>query len=293
VPVAPPLPRNNVRAEVAVRLAGLWVLAGGLFKLFLGTPADLPAIVKDLPLGFDLPLRLKLVVAAELSVAVLAVLRPRLAWLLLTVLLLVFGGVLTSQVVGGASSCGCFGTKVQIPPAVALAVDGGLLLLLLSSRPWTGRVSAAPPWIVGLALAAAIALPFVLDREASEPGESGYVLLDVESWVGRDIHETKLAALIDVDALPLDGLWVLYRDTCEVCARHLERLSVEEWGVREVVLLKMPDAPGGEKHVRAKPKGPHVHEVVLPERPEPSLTPPADLVLEKGRVVSAREALTH
>ena len=32
------------RARVVIALVGLWILVGALFKLFVGTPADLPKV---------------------------------------------------------------------------------------------------------------------------------------------------------------------------------------------------------------------------------------------------------
>ena len=65
-------------APAAVRLAAAWILVGACFKLFLGTPADLPAVVRGLWDGVGLTYRV--VIAIELATVVLAMLRPALGF---------------------------------------------------------------------------------------------------------------------------------------------------------------------------------------------------------------------
>src|SRR5437762_3700948 len=95
-------------AALAVRLSGLWLLAGALAKLFLGTPKDLPEIVRKLsPFGLDLTFHL--VIAVELAIVWLSLLKPRRAWPVLLAVYAFFEFVLASQLSAGAKSCGCFG----------------------------------------------------------------------------------------------------------------------------------------------------------------------------------------
>ena len=50
-PSGPDIPRRGAGlAALFVRLGAAWLLAGALFKLLAGTPADLPPVVQDLPL---------------------------------------------------------------------------------------------------------------------------------------------------------------------------------------------------------------------------------------------------
>ena len=56
-------PRGGLAAAI-VRLAGAWILAGAIAKLFLGTPKDLPELVRDLT-PFTLDLTFHLVIAVE------------------------------------------------------------------------------------------------------------------------------------------------------------------------------------------------------------------------------------
>ena len=100
---------------LAVRLAAAWVLAGALFKLFLGTPADLPPTVVDAsPLGLAETYRTA--IGIELAVVFLALVRPGTAWPLVVGMYAVFEVVLGAQLAAGAESCGCFGSKVTLTP---------------------------------------------------------------------------------------------------------------------------------------------------------------------------------
>ena len=221
--------RHRLAATV-VRLIGLWILAGAAFKLLWGTPNDLPQVVRDVPL--ELGLTYRLAIGIELGVAFLAFLRPRWAWPLAACVLLVFDAVLLTQL--GAENCGCFGSKISMPPWLMLAIDSTLLVALLATRPWS-KLARGGPNVVMLAGACALGLvlPWVLDRQAlpssvesSDRSEREprlgrpWVQLDVTAWVGKDVWDTPLARWIDVTSLPLSGLWVLYRNTCDHCAAH-------------------------------------------------------------------------
>jgi len=122
-------------AQIALSLGLLWLAAGALYKLFEGSPNDLPATVKDLsPLGSLATMRLA--VGIELAVIGLVIALPRIGWFFLAGALAVFCAVLVPLVLDGAESCGCFGGNITIDPKVMLAVDGALLVLILVSKPW-------------------------------------------------------------------------------------------------------------------------------------------------------------
>ncbi len=161
-----PAPKSPFLPAVAVRLAAAWILAGALFKLLQGTPNDLPAVIQDLPL--ELGLTYKLAIAAELALSVLAILRPRLAWPLLTIAYLVFEYVLYTQISAGEAECGCFGSKIPLKPKHMVSIDSALLILMLISRPWRLRGGAKLALVVPL-MALGASLPWILDREATAP----------------------------------------------------------------------------------------------------------------------------
>ena len=145
-----------------VRLAALWILTGALFKLFVGTPNDLPGAVRDFAasIGVSLTTIFRLAIAIELTISVPALLRPRLLWPLVAAQLAVFCAILVPLALGGAASCGCFGSKVTIPPWVMFAIDGTLLLALLATRPWRSSPTRQKLWLpIGAAVLAAWIAP--------------------------------------------------------------------------------------------------------------------------------------
>ncbi len=229
-------------APIVVRLAALWVLAGAAYKLFSGSPNDLPPIVRDFFLGPDLTFRLA--IAIELSICALVFLRPRIGWWLLAAQFAVFLAILVQLILSGASSCGCFGSKVTITPATMFTIDGLCLLAMLATRPWKNLPEEPASSRISLVLAALLAAwvaPFTLIESAPEnivaktdeqtgawqaPEKIGrYAALNPDTWVGKDIHDTELAAYMNVDEQILDGTWILYRVSCDHCARYLKHLA--------------------------------------------------------------------
>ena len=301
-----PSERGGTLPPLIVRLAGLWILAGALFKLLQGTPNDLPQIVRDFPL--ELGLTYKLAITLELCVAFVALLRPRWAWLLLCLVFLLFDAVLVTQIAGGAASCGCFGSQISIAPGTMLAIDTALLIGLVVTKPWSSLRTGGPnPLVITTALALGVALPWLLDRQLG-PGavdadgqllEGVWKELDVESWVGRDVWDTPLGEPplnehIDVRALPLDGLWVFWRHTCDHCAAHLAELARTETGERFVTLVQLrePHDTEANRVVHEMPAGDFVLHAALPDTINYVITTPAELLLAGGRVVAAQEAVS-
>ncbi|MBI1851005.1 MAG: hypothetical protein HYR85_11735 [Planctomycetes bacterium] len=280
-----------------VRAAGLWVLAGALFKLFLGTPADLPEVLRHLPIG--LGLTYKLAIGVELVVAALALLRPRWGSTVVAATFLVFGGVLASQIAAGAATCGCFGSTIPMPPWGMLAIDGTLLVAMLLTRPWAGASVGLQPIVLGVVLIVAAALPWFFDREATQPGVKGgalkgFVALDLAKMVGKNIDETEIAKWMkgDVHELPPDGTWILWRWTCEHCAEHLEKLALHPPDTPALVLVRLEETGDNEKNkkVFVLPTGPNVLQASLRDDVTYVITTPGELVLENGIIVAGREA---
>ncbi len=290
-------------APFAIALAGLWIGLGAYLKLFHGSPADLPQVVQDLPLARALTY--KIAISIEFALLVLALTRPRWAWPLLTGALLTFDAILIPMVIAGVESCGCGGSAISIPPIFMLSVDTLLLVLMLALKPWNLRRSdRIPAAAVGLLLLVALTLPWMWNREAKPPASSDpaadiseqpanqYLSLDVEAWVGSQIADVPLSDWIDLDALPKDGLWIFYRDTCDHCAEHLFELSFEDDGSRPIVLLQIIDAHDQQpKVVEVLPEGEHVTHLVLPRHIQWDVTTPADMTVEDGKIVAAREGI--
>jgi len=289
-------------ARLWIGLIAAWILTGALFKLFWGTPALLPAVVRDVPL--ELGVTYNLAIGIELAIAGIALLAPRVGWVLEAALLLVFDVVLTTQIAAGDASCGCFGAKLSMPPWVMMLVDSVLLVGLLALRPWSVRLLGLPIVVPAAVAAAALAVPWFLDREVTTgevaahgaPAENAWMELDVDSWVGMDIWDTKLGQpplnqYIDVMKLPLDGLWVFWRADCEHCAKHLGHMKQVETGQRLVTLVRLEQAHDTEANrvVHEMPDGNFVQFASLPASIGYILTTPAELLLEGGKIVAARD----
>jgi hypothetical protein len=297
--------RSPRLALAALWLIAAWILAGATFKLFWGTPALLPAVVRDLPL--ELGLTYKLAIGIELAVVAVILSKPRWGWVLAVLQLLAFDLVLVTQIAAGETNCGCFGSKLSVSPPLMLAIDSALLLALLLARPWRTLPAGPSPGVPLAVGAIALALPWLFDRQV-ETGtavadgkalEGQWIELDVEDWIGQEIWDTPLgqpplSGYVDVAALPLDGLWVFWRATCEHCRDHLAHLAENEHGERLITLLQLVESTDtlGNRVVGAMPDGNFVQHAVLPPSIAYLLQTPAELVLEGGRVVAAREATT-
>src|SRR5689334_21453 len=154
-------------ARWMLRLCALWLAAGALMKLEVGSDKLLPAVIRE---HTPLPLltTYALVIGIELALVALALLRPRLAWPLFVALFVFFDFVLTTQIAAGETSCGCFGDGVHVSPKLMLLVDSALLFGLLATRPWASiRTRGANLAFVLPALLLAFAIPALAIRERS------------------------------------------------------------------------------------------------------------------------------
>jgi hypothetical protein len=244
---------------------GVWILAGCLLKALYGSPADLPPAVRALP--FALPTTFLLVLGVEAFVGLGTLLRPGRFWPLAALLLVTVAAVAGSQVAAGASSCGCFGKTVTLAPATMLAIDLGLLLVLFAARPWR-LLRGGPGDVVALVLAlvaAGAVVPTVAAQAEDGPQGPRYVVLEPKTWVGQPIRETTLAAHADL-ARARDGVWVLYRDSCEMCAECLALMKGLEYGARELTLVRLSEPPSPDKppHVHEMPNGAFARRIDLP-----------------------------
>ena len=293
----------------AVRLAALWLLSGALLKLFAGSPQAMPELARALLPGSLLD-EYRLAIAAEGALAALVLLRPRWGWAPLVGVLLLFEVVLANELARGAESCGCLGRAIQPTPTHMMIADAVALLGVLLARPWSLPHNARPHWLsLPLAMGVAIAAPWLYIHEASAPPPAdpdaaqggadapsfstpagrGFVDLSIEEWVGQDVWQTDLSGWIDFDVLPLDALYVLYRQTCDVCAEHLIQLAMQPLD-RPLVLVQVREAHDSPDNavVTILPEGPLVTRVALPPDAEYLLTTPADFVVEGGVITQAR-----
>lgn len=304
-------PRPARLAMAALGAVSLWVLAGAVFKLFWGTPALLPKPVIEVggKLGLELGLVYKLAIGLELAIVAVALLRPRLGWWALAALMVVFDLVLSAQIAAGETQCGCFGASFSPSPKVMLAIDTALLVFLLVTRPWKTAGAGFPLFVPAALAAVGLALPWFFDRELAptitkdgeelDVSKNAYVILELERWVGQDIWDTPLgqaplSASIDVNTLALDGLWVFWRATCDHCAEHLKLMKEKEQGQRLLVLVQLEEKNDtlANRVVHELPDGNFVQHARLPASIEYVLQTPGELLLEGGKIVAAKEAVT-
>jgi len=279
---------------ITVRLCALWLAVGALFKLFLGTPGDLPkAFVELLPIPVETAF--PLVISAELALVVLAMARPAWAWIPLTGLFLFFEFLLSQLIAAGATSCGCMGGTIEISPVVMAVIDGVLLLAMLASRPWARR--AGPDLslaVLALGLVIAAVVPWLYIEKRTSGPEAEFVVIHPERWVNQVIYDVaELQQHMhpgDVEKLPTDGFVILWRQSCEHCAAHLHELAndkVKNDGSRPIVLLQILDDLENARVVTAMPQGPHVSELQFKQGPQFAIQAPWEIVVEGGLVTAA------
>lgn len=306
-------PKTSPLAHVAVIAGSLWLAAGALFKLFAGTPADLPPDIAEWIGKSNLSLFFHVAIGIELSTVALAWFKPKLGWFFLACTFVVFLIVLTPGVMRGDESCGCMGGSIKIPPIVMMSIDGLLLLAILFTKPWKNITWKGLPLIlVGLIVAGCAAAPWLVIESGSKPpqgpGPGGpgpgpgpgpvepgprFVILDMASWVGTDMYseEFELRKHIDgdVDTLHPDGPWIFWRVDCDHCKQHLMDMASADDG-SPVTLIQIPDHKG-DPVVELMPEGGHVMKVLLREGPTYVIETPADLVMEGGTVAAFREGI--
>ena len=133
----------GLRAHLSILLPALWLATGASFKLFAGTPKDLPPILFDLGMNIDTVFRVA--IGIEFSIVFLALLRPAVGWRLLTLQYLVFLVILAPLAASGEASCGCLGSSVTLTPLTMIGIDGALLALLLTAKPGSLQLPHAAP----------------------------------------------------------------------------------------------------------------------------------------------------
>ncbi|MCH2152697.1 MAG: hypothetical protein MK089_05090 [Phycisphaerales bacterium] len=148
-----------------------WILAGVLFKFASRDPSLLPkqfrAIVTGA--GVDLKMGLAMILAIECAAILIMLFVPKLARLMAVLMLASFVLVLLNEMIAGnLTNCGCLGSYSP-PPWLMMAIDVGLLILVVAIRPATLGSSCAARlgWVqasIFFLVASLIAFTWVLDR---------------------------------------------------------------------------------------------------------------------------------
>ncbi len=313
-------PRFSV-ARLFTILGALWLATGAFYKLIWGNPGDLPQPFFDMVDWFGLEVSKSrlyvLAIASELCVVVLALTRPKVGWIALAATYLFFEAILAPLIASGAESCGCLGGTITIHPILMASIDGVILLGLFASRPWraAGMQPVLPTVLVGALLAASVAAPIVklsgnepsADEvqkilEGGDEGEGApdvalpkFVELTPTDWIGQLIYDTPLATwLPNIEGMPTEATYVFWRWTCDHCAAHLAELA--EAPPQEMVVLvrvkETQDEPGN-KAIYVMPQGGQFLEAELTDKVEWVLSTPADMKVEGGVVLEARENIGH
>jgi hypothetical protein len=275
-------------ALIAVRLCALWLLAGAVAKLFLGTPKDLPDLVRKLSPLPSLDLTLRVAIAVELAIVWTALLKPRFGWPAIVALFVFFEFVLASQLAAGAASCGCFGATIKVSPYVMVAIDGALLAFLLATRPWRSLGTGGSTKLLAAAIAISAALPWIVIPSEHDVATQRYVEMHPDRWLQKNVFEIgELAPYIPADKLPTDGKIVLWRQGCTHCAAHLRKMAREDDGSQPIVLLQIRDDLTASREVDAMPNGQHVTSLATPENKEMVITTPWEFQITGGVVTNS------
>lgn len=271
-------------ARLALLLAVAWLLAGALFKLVAGSPNDLPRTIQEFPL-LKPEWTFRLAIGVELSIGALALVRPRIGWILIVLLFAFFDFLLYQLIEAGETSCGCFGGNAPewLTPVVMMVIDSVLLLGVLVTRPWSRFGPARPTLLPGpvltlLLVGGLLALPWhpgifrtgpapnlgngTESGEESEEEDRGDSQIDwyrfvPSRWEGEVFTELDLMGFVE-GVESVDDLWtlfptgaptnvVLYRNSCEHCREHFERLLREPLpDGTQLVLIRIPEQGDGD-----------------------------------------------
>lgn len=210
-----------------------------------------PAVALTSPVG---PWFMSAEVGAELGIGLLmlsGLYWRRVLWPAL-LLFMAFAAYSLSLALGGAESCGCFGS-LKVHPWWTFMLDVAIVFGLLVSV-WRGRRSARlertggrPIAIVAIAslsvLNTAILVHYAASRTATEDDQfstaGDLVILEPETWVGQPLP---IATAIDLDLSQGQWIVLLHRHDCPHCEEAVpiyEDLA-KKAGDRQVALVEVP-----------------------------------------------------
>lgn len=155
-----------------------------------------------------------------LGVCLLSGVYRRAAWLVGRVCFVVFSMVTLYKGLSGAESCGCFRAvpvnpwitlfAIDLPAVIALAIFQPNLRPTQPVRYFPHRLAVATILILAIGIPSGIAManfdPTVLNSEGEIIGDSQYVILETETWVGKNLPILKY---IDIGDQRNEGNWLL------------------------------------------------------------------------------------
>ncbi len=280
-------------STIAMKLAGLILLAAGIAKIFQ------LLTVPDLGEGFfESRLFLSLGTAAELGLALwlFSGIFKKTAWLV-TLLSFVFF-LVTTLYRGfiGAASCGCFG-NVEVNPWLtifAFIVPVMFLLLVFRNKRWkwfnikSKRYFAI--WLVFGAIVVSGVFGYLMANEPAKVTEN-YAVLQPDKWVGEEFG---LFGQIDIGDYLRDGKWIimLYRHDCSECHEAMLEYSdlanelADAMGRPVFALVEMP--PYEDEPIVME--GSYI-EGQLTDEKEWFVATPVMVVIEDGFVLFSSEGI--
>ncbi len=312
---------SSTPARLAIFLCMAWLLVGAAFKLLKGNPSDLPETIRLLsPLSvYD---TFRGAIAIEICIVALALIWPRLGWMCLTAIYVVFLGLLFKLMQAGATGCGCFGGAIKLAPWMMMAIDGVLLLLMLLSQPWKRLPKTTMPMLRAVTLVPIFALAFFLpwtlfievvippiDVDANgnnvvvEEGDAGpmkgdFYMFDITTWEGEMIFDIDLGHFVDpagsLETLPAPLHVVLYRKSCDHCAEHISELATNPQDDRPIALVRIPEIDDADvpNVIELKPDGHFPIELRLLERGYGCPTP-SSFDVDEGFMVGNVQEIKH
>lgn len=164
-------------------------------------------------------------------------------------MLLVFAAVSSRRLAQGFQSCGCFG-QITIHPGVALALDLGLLAVILFLRPNYRKqhrlhLALVLAYVFSSVASAFFVLsyaPRIIDGDGLVSVGKGLVLLEPEKWIGKRLP---ILPYIEGDSSQLQhGEWTLlfYHHDCPKCLEVLDRYQTAGIieATRKIAFVEMP-----------------------------------------------------
>ena len=239
----------------------------------------------------------------------LAGIYPRLTWKVAVATFAWFAAVSLYLALSGQASCGCLG-RVPVNPWYMLGFDAAATLALLCCRPAPARLTAVARarsrvlagaavvavWLmVGIPLGLAMGsyTPGTLADSGDILGQSEFVVLEPETWVGKRLP---LLEHVDIGDQLAQGEWIvlLYHHDCPSCGEVITRYVQPARDRPRVALVEVPKHGRAPEQVELDASCCSVGR--LSQTREWFVTTPVELLLEGGvvkRVVSSRDLVPN
>lgn len=194
-----------------------------------------------------------------LGIWLLSGLYRRVAWLVGLVCFSMFSLVTLYKGLSGAESCGCFGSvpvnpwitlfAIDLPAVIALAIFQPNLRLTQPVRYFPHRLAVSSILILAIGIPGGIAManfePTVMNSEGEIIGDSPYIILEPETWVGKELP---ILNHIDIGDQLKDGNWLLllYHHDCPDCRKAMpeyEKLGRDLAGNEEFLRIAFVEMP--------------------------------------------------